>query len=67
MIAAGWRAASSAEVDPGQLADLAIALLDGLGIRALLRDPAMDLERARRLAAEQLGAELGVDPGAIAA
>ena len=39
-----------------------MALLDGMGLRALLRDPAMDLSRARRLAAELLGGELGVDP-----
>ena len=49
-------------MDPDQVADLAMALFDGLGVRALIRDPAMGLERARRLAAERLGAELGVDP-----
>jgi AcrR family transcriptional regulator len=44
------------------LVDRAMALLDGTGLRALLRDPAMDLSRARRMAAELLGGELGVDP-----
>jgi AcrR family transcriptional regulator len=55
------------EVDPDETADLAMALFDGLGVRALIRDPAMDLGRARRLAAEVLGSELGVDPEALAA
>jgi hypothetical protein len=42
-----------------------MALFDGLGVRALIRDPAMNLERARRIAAERLGLELGVDPAAL--
>jgi len=54
------------EVDPDEVADLAMALFDGLGVRALIRDPAMGLERARELAAERLGAELGVDPASLA-
>jgi AcrR family transcriptional regulator len=53
------------EVDPDRVADLAMALFDGLGVRALIRDPAMSLERARRMAAERLAAELGVDPVAL--
>jgi len=55
------------EVDPDEVADLAMALFDGLGIRALIRDPAMSLDRARRIAAKRLGAELGVDPASLAA
>ena len=54
------------QVDPDQIADLAMALFDGLGVRALIRDPAMSLERARRIAAERLAAELGLDPEALA-
>jgi AcrR family transcriptional regulator len=54
------------EVDPDEVADLAMALFDGLGVRALIRDPAMSLERARRIAAERLAAELGIDPEALA-
>ena len=54
------------QVDPDQVADLAMALFDGLGVRALIRDPAMSLERARRIAAERLAAELGIDPEALA-
>jgi AcrR family transcriptional regulator len=53
--------------DLEDLVDRAMALLDGTGLRALLRDPAMDLERARRLTAELLGRELGVDPEALIA
>ena len=48
--------------DLGDLVDRAMALLDGTGLRALLRDPAMDIDRARHLAAELLGSELGVEP-----
>src|SRR5215217_826053 len=33
-----------ADADPEAIADIAMALLDGAGIRALLRDPAMDVE-----------------------
>jgi AcrR family transcriptional regulator len=54
------------QVDPDQVADLAMALFDGLGVRALIRDPAMSLERGRRIAAERLAAELGIDPEALA-
>jgi AcrR family transcriptional regulator len=54
------------EFDPPEdlddLLDRAMAVLDGAGLRALLRDPAMEIGRARRLAAELLGGELGVDP-----
>jgi AcrR family transcriptional regulator len=53
------------EADPDEVADLAMALFDGLGVRALIRDPAMSLERARRIAAERLAAELGIDPEAL--
>ena len=43
-----------------------MALFDGLGVRALIRDPGMDLKRARALAAERLAAELGVEVKALA-
>ena len=55
------------EVDPEAVADLAMALLDGAGIRALLDDPAMEVEAARALVAERLAAELGIDAGALPA
>jgi AcrR family transcriptional regulator len=67
VIRRGVQSGEFREVDPDQVADLAMALFDGLGVRALIRDPAMSLDRARRIAAERLGAELGVDPGSLAA
>lgn len=51
--------------DPEASADFAIGLLDGLGVRALIGDPAMDVERVRSLAAERIETELGLDPGAL--
>lgn len=50
---------------PEELADLAIALLDGVGVRALVRDPAMTVEQARRLVAERLAGELGIEATAL--
>ncbi len=55
-----------AGADPAAIADLAMALLDGAGVRALLGDPAMDAERARELVATRLAAELGLEPEALA-
>src|SRR3954447_24585008 len=55
----------SADARPNSLADLAMALLDGTGIRALIEDPEMDVERARALVAERLAAELRLDPGSL--
>ncbi len=54
-----------ADADPEALADVAMALLDGAGVRALLRDPAMDVDAARTLVAERLSVELGMDPDAL--
>lgn len=51
----------SAPADMDGLADRAMAMLDGLGLRALLRDPALDLDRARFLVADLFAAELGID------
>ena len=47
--------------DPERVADLALGLFDGLGLRALLEDPEMDLAQARELIAETLAAELGLE------
>ena len=41
--------------------DTLMGLLDGLGLRALLRDPAMDLSMARTRVAEFVSASLGTD------
>ena len=53
------------DADPEALADLAMALLDGTGVRALIQDPAMEVDAARALVARQLAAELGLEPGAL--
>jgi hypothetical protein len=42
-----------------------MALLDGTGVRALIQDPAMQVEPARALVARQLAAELGLEPDAL--
>jgi AcrR family transcriptional regulator len=62
-IAAGVANGEFERVDAEDVADHAMALFDGLGVRALLGDPAMDLGGARRVIAELLGRELGVSPG----
>jgi AcrR family transcriptional regulator len=54
-----------ADADAEALADVTMALLDGAGVRALISDPAMDVDAARRLVAERLAAELGLEPGAL--
>lgn len=51
--------------DPGASADVAMGLLDGLGIRALIEDPDMDVERVRVLAATRIARELGIEPRAL--
>jgi AcrR family transcriptional regulator len=52
-------------VDPDAAADVAMALLDGVGVRALIRDPAMDVESGRTLVAERLAGELGLEASAL--
>lgn len=54
------------ERDPGELADLAVAVIDGAGVRALVRDPALGVDRARALVAGLLERELGLDAGTLA-
>ena len=55
----------SADGDPDELADTVMALLDGTGVRALIRDPAMHVDAAHRLVAHRLAAVLDVDPEAL--
>ena len=43
------------------LTDRTMALLDGLGLRALLHDPTMDIDAARAQVADFLAAQLGID------
>ena len=49
-----------------EIADTAVALIDGSGIRALIRDPRMEVESARALIANHLAGELGIDAGSLA-
>ena len=65
VVAAGIETGEFTASDPGAVADHAMALLDGVGLRALLGDPRMDLPAAGQLIAEILGRELGVDPDRI--
>ncbi len=51
--------------DPEASADFAIGLLDGLGVRALIGDPEMDIEKVRVMAASRIARELGIDPEAL--
>ncbi len=53
------------DVDVGAVADFAMALLDGAGVRALIADPAMDVEAARALVAERLAPQLGIEAAAL--
>lgn len=54
-----------AGVDVEAVADVAMALLDGAGIRTLLADPGMDVEAARALVAASLAPMLGVKAPAL--
>jgi hypothetical protein len=54
-----------APVDPVKTADLAMALIDGLGLRVLLRDPSMPLDQARERIGEILARELGIAAGQL--
>ena len=49
------------------LTDRTMALLDGLGLRALLHDPTMDIDAARSQVADFIAPQLGLDPAALLA
>ena len=59
-IAAGVAAGEFADVDADAVADLALALIDGFGLRALIGDSAVSLERAHAAISSSLARELGV-------
>ena len=61
-IQAGIAAGEFADTDPDALADRLLAMLDGLGIRALVRDPAVPLQRARAEVWRLLADDLGLSP-----
>jgi AcrR family transcriptional regulator len=48
------------DCDADRVADRVLALIDGLGVRALLGDPAMPVERVREEVWDALSRELGV-------
>jgi AcrR family transcriptional regulator len=64
-VAEGVAAGEFAEVDPAETADLAMALIDGLGLRVLLGDPSMPLEKARERIGEVLARELQIAAGQL--
>jgi AcrR family transcriptional regulator len=51
--------------EPEWLADHAMSLFDGMGLRVLIHDPELDIETAQRRIADFLGVELGVEPAAL--
>jgi AcrR family transcriptional regulator len=53
--------------DAGAVADRVLALIDGFGVRALLGDPAMPLDRAREEVWSVLARDLGVEAATRAA
>jgi AcrR family transcriptional regulator len=59
-IAAGVQSGEFGACDPDEVADLAVALLDGYGVRTLIGDSAVPIERARRAVAAALAAKLGL-------
>lgn len=65
VIAEGVESGEFERCDPEEVADHAMALLDGIGLRALLDDPAMPMERARELVTGLLAPQLGLEPGAL--
>ena len=60
-VAEAMAAGEVREVDPDDFADRLLALIDGCGVRALLGDPAMPLDRMRELCWSFVVAELGLD------
>jgi AcrR family transcriptional regulator len=64
-VAEGVAEGEFARVDPGATADLAMALIDGLGLRVLLRDPSMPLDLARDRIGEILARELEIPAGRL--
>jgi AcrR family transcriptional regulator len=59
-IRSGIAAGEFAECDVDPLADRVLAMLDGFGIRALVRDPSVPLDWARREVWRVLAGELGL-------
>jgi AcrR family transcriptional regulator len=64
-IAEGVASGEFADVDPGAVADIAMALVDGLGLRVLVEDPSMPLAQAREQIGRILARELEVPGGQL--
>ena len=60
-ISEGIAAGEFTECDADALADRAVAALDGFGIRALVRDPAVPIDRARREVWNVVAPDLGLE------
>jgi AcrR family transcriptional regulator len=60
-IEAGVHDGEFAHCDPDEVADRALALIDGFGIRTLIGDRGVSLERARHAVARALASDLGVE------
>ena len=61
-IEAGIEAGEFTPCDAGRVTDRVLALIDGFGVRALLDDPAVPLERAREEVWDALARDLGLAP-----
>jgi AcrR family transcriptional regulator len=59
-IEAGVRSGEFARCDPQEIADRTLALIDGFGIRTLIGDSTITLERARRAVSAGLARDLGL-------
>jgi hypothetical protein len=59
-ITAGVAAGEFARCDPHEVADRTLALIDGLGVRTLIGDSTIPLERARRTVQAALARDLGL-------
>jgi AcrR family transcriptional regulator len=59
-IADGVRDGEFERCDPEEVADRTLALIDGFGVRTLVGDPMVPLERARRAVSSALARDLGL-------
>jgi AcrR family transcriptional regulator len=66
-ISAGIRAGEFQRCDPEDVADRTLALLDGFGVRTLIGDSTIPLDRARRAVAASLARDLGLGERLVSA
>jgi hypothetical protein len=59
-ISAGMMSGEFERCDPQEVADRALALIDGLGVRNLIGDSTISLDRARRSVSSALARDLGL-------